>query len=78
MATQTTLTTPKKRTASGTILETRSKGLYVVKMEAGFNILAHIGSTMRKFSIRILPGDSVKVELSPFDIRRGKIVNREN
>jgi translation initiation factor IF-1 len=47
-------------------------------MEAGFNILAHIGSTMRKFNIRILPGDSVKIELSPFDISRGKIIKREN
>ncbi len=78
MATQTTLTTPKKRTAIGTILETRNKGLYVVEMEAGFNILAHIGSTMKKFNIRILPGDSVKVELSPFDISRGKIIQRKN
>ena len=78
MATQTTLTTPKKRTAIGTILEARSKGLYVVEMESGFNIVAHIGATMKKFNVRILPGDSVKVELSPFDISRGKIVKREN
>tara|TARA_Y100001934_G_C12260189_1_gene729617 strand:- start:346 stop:594 length:249 start_codon:yes stop_codon:yes gene_type:complete len=76
MGTQTALSTPKKRTATGTIIEVRSNGLYLVELDSGFQIQAHVGSTMKKFNIRILPGDRVKAELSPFDISRGKLVKK--
>jgi translation initiation factor IF-1 len=47
-----------------------------VKMENGHEVLAHASGKMRKFFIRILPGDRVKVELSPYDLKRGRIVYR--
>ncbi len=47
-----------------------------VKMENGHEVLAHASGKMRKFFIRILPGDRVKVELSPYDLTRGRIVYR--
>ena len=70
--------TPSKRTTNGTILETEPNNLYLVQLERGYTIRAHIAPTMRKFSIRILPGDQVLIELSPFDVSRGKIVKRLN
>ena len=47
-----------------------------VELENGHEVLAHISGKMRKFYIRILPGDRVKVELSPYDLSRGRITYR--
>jgi translation initiation factor IF-1 len=48
-----------------------------VKLVNGHTVLAHISGKMRKYYIRILPGDQVKVEMSPYDLTRGRITWRE-
>ena len=50
--------------------------MFRVRLESGHEVLAHISGKMRKFYIRILPGDRVKVELSPYDLTRGRITYR--
>ena len=50
---------------------------FMVELENGQKILAYISGRMRKFYIRILPGDSVKVEISPYDMTKGRIVYRQ-
>ena len=50
--------------------------MFRVELENGHAVLAHISGKMRKFYIRILPGDRVKVELSPYDLTRGRITYR--
>lgn len=77
----TTETSPHKsneRIFDGVILEAQPNDLYLVHLERGYSIQAHVAPTMRKFNVRILPGDTVKIELSPFDISRGKIIERAN
>jgi translation initiation factor IF-1 len=49
---------------------------FLVELESGHNVLAHISGKMRMNYIRILPGDRVKVELSPYDLSRGRITYR--
>jgi translation initiation factor IF-1 len=60
----------------GVIVETLPNAMFRVDIEGGHNVLAHISGRMRKHFIRILPGDSVKVELSPYDLTRGRITSR--
>ena len=60
----------------GIIVETLPNAMFRVDIEGGHNVLAHISGRMRKHFIRILPGDSVKVELSPYDLTRGRITSR--
>ena len=60
----------------GTVLEALPNAMFKVELENGHTILAHISGKMRKFYIRILPGDKVKVELSPYDLSRGRITYR--
>jgi len=50
--------------------------MFKVEFDNGHKVLAHISGKMRKFFIRILPGDRVQVELSPYDLTRGRIVHR--
>ncbi len=50
--------------------------MFTVELENGHTVLAHVSGKMRKFFIRILPGDTVRVELSPYDLDRGRIVYR--
>lgn len=50
---------------------------FTVELENGEKILAYISGRMRKFYIRILPGDTVKVEISPYDMSKGRIVYRQ-
>ncbi|MDG1837559.1 MAG: translation initiation factor IF-1 [Phycisphaerales bacterium] len=50
---------------------------FTVELENGEKILAYISGRMRKFYIRILPGDAVKVEISPYDMSKGRIVYRQ-
>ena len=60
----------------GKVLEALPNAMFKVELENGHQILAHISGKMRKFYIRILPGDRVKVELSPYDLPRGRITYR--
>ena len=56
--------------------EALPNAMFRVELENGHKVLAHISGKMRKHFIRILPGDSVLVELSPYDLNRGRIVYR--
>ena len=56
----------------GTVLEAQPNAMFKVKLENGFEVLAHISGKIRMNFIRILPGDRVKVELSPYDLTRGR------
>jgi translation initiation factor IF-1 len=60
----------------GTVLETLPNASFKVKLENDHEILAHISGKMRMHYIRILPGDKVLLELSPYDLNRGRIVYR--
>ncbi|MDR1543676.1 MAG: translation initiation factor IF-1 [Prevotellaceae bacterium] len=57
----------------GTVLEALSNAMFRVKLENGHEIIAHISGKMRQHYIRILPGDRVKVEMSPYDLSKGRI-----
>jgi len=61
----------------GTVMETLPNAFFKVEMENGHTVLAHISGKMRKHYIRILPGDKVTMELSPYDLTRGRIIYRE-
>ena len=60
----------------GTILEAMPNAMFRVKLENDHEILAHISGKIRKNFIRILPGDKVKVEMTPYDLSRGRITFR--
>ncbi|HEX4947764.1 MAG: translation initiation factor IF-1 [Blastocatellia bacterium] len=59
-----------------TVLETLPNAMFKVELENKHQVLAHISGRMRKNFIKILPGDRVLVELSPYDLTRGRIVYR--
>ncbi len=59
-----------------TVVEPRPNAMFRVELENQHKVLAHISGKMRKHFIRILPGDRVLVELSPYDLTRGRIVYR--
>ena len=60
----------------GTVIETLPNTNFKVELESGHQILAHISGKLRMNYIKILPGDKVKVELSPYDLTRGRITWR--
>ncbi len=60
----------------GTIVETLPNAMFRVELENKHQVLAHVSGKMRKYFIRILPGDRVQVELSPYDLTRGRITHR--
>ena len=60
----------------GTILESMPNTMFKVELENGHEILAHISGKIRKNFIRILPGDKVKVEMTPYDLTKGRITFR--
>ena len=60
----------------GTILEALSNAMFKVELQNGHVITAHISGKMRLHYIRILPGDKVKVEMSPYDLTKGRITYR--
>jgi len=62
--------------AQGSVTETLPNAMFRVKLDNGHIILAHISGKMRMHFIRILPGDKVTVELSPYDLTRGRITYR--
>ncbi len=61
----------------GTVLEALPNAMFKVKLENDFVVLAHISGKMRMHYIRILPGDKVRMELSPYDLSRGRIIWRD-
>ncbi len=60
----------------GVVIEPLPNAMFRVELENGHKVLAHISGKMRMNYIRILPGDKVKVELSPYDLTRGRITFR--
>ncbi len=60
----------------GVILEALSNAMFRVELENGHQITAHLSGKMRLHYIRILPGDKVKLEMSPYDLSKGRIVFR--
>jgi len=70
--------TPKEDSieVDGVVLEPLPNAMFRVEVEGGHKVLAHISGKMRMHFIRILPGDNVKVELSPYDLTRGRITSR--
>lgn len=61
----------------GTVAEALANTQFRVELENGHIVLAHVAGKMRKNFIRIVPGDRVKVEVSPYDLSRGRIIYRE-
>ncbi len=61
----------------GTVVDAQPNAMFKVKLDNDFEVLAHISGKIRMNYIRILPGDRVKVELSPYDLTRGRITWRE-
>lgn len=60
----------------GTVIETLPNAMFRVEIEGGHKVLAHVSGKMRMHYIKILPGDKVTVELSPYDLTRGRITYR--
>jgi len=60
----------------GTVVEPLPNAMFRVELENGHKVLAHISGKMRMHFIKILPGDRVTVELSPYDLTRGRIIYR--
>jgi translation initiation factor IF-1 len=73
-----TLAKPKEDAIvlEGTVIEPLPNAMFRVELENGHKVLAHISGKMRMHYIRILPGDRVRVELSPYDLTRGRVVYR--
>ncbi len=61
----------------GTVVDAQPSAMFKVKLANGFEVLAHISGKIRMNYIRILPGDKVRVELSPYDLTRGRITWRD-
>ena len=64
-------------TLEGKVLETLPNAMFRVELPNGHKVLAHVSGKMRMNFIRILPGDTVTLELSPYDLSRGRIIRRE-
>ncbi len=62
---------------TGTVIDTLPNTMFRVELENGHVIIAHISGKLRKHYIRILNGDKVRVELTPYDLSKGRIVYRE-
>ena len=60
----------------GVVVETLPNAMFRVELENGHRVLAHVSGNMRMHFIKILPGDKVLVELSPYDLTRGRIIFR--
>ncbi len=60
----------------GTIVDALSNAMFRVELENGHKVIAHISGKMRMHYIKILPGDKVKLEMSPYDLGKGRIVYR--
>ena len=67
----------EKIEVSGKIIETLKNTMFKVELDTGQTVLAHLSGKMRRYRIRILLGDQVKLELSPYDLTRGIITFRD-
>ncbi|OGL72299.1 translation initiation factor IF-1 [Candidatus Uhrbacteria bacterium RIFCSPHIGHO2_12_FULL_57_11] len=69
---------PTKETieARGTVVELLPSAMFKIRIEDGHEIIGHLSGKMRLHSIRLLPGDEVKVEMTPYDLTKGRIVYR--
>ncbi|MCX5992266.1 MAG: translation initiation factor IF-1 [Chloroflexi bacterium] len=69
---------PKKERieVEGKVMEVLPNAMFRVELAGGHRVLAHISGKMRKHFIKILPGDTVRVELSPYDLTRGRVIYR--
>jgi translation initiation factor IF-1 len=63
-------------TVEGKVLESLPNAMFTVELENGHKVLAHVSGKMRMHFIKILPGDRVTLELSPYDLTRGRIIYR--
>ena len=61
----------------GTVTQALANTRFRVQLETGNEVMAHVAGRMRKHFIRIVPGDKVRVELSPYDLSKGRIIYRE-
>lgn len=70
---------PKEKAleVEGVVTEALANTRFRVQLESGHTIIAHVAGRMRKHFIRIVPGDKVRVELSPYDLTKGRITYRE-
>lgn len=62
--------------AAGVVMELLPAATFRVQLESGHEVLAHLSGKMRMFKIRLLPGDKVKVEMTPYDLTKGRITYR--
>ncbi len=69
-------TNPDAIAVEGKVVDALPNAMFTVELENGHNVLGHLGGKMRKNYIRVLPGDRVVVELSPYDLTRGRITYR--
>ena len=60
----------------GEVLEALPNAMFKIKLDNDHEVLGHVAGKMRRYRIRILPGDRVRVEVSPYDLHRGRIVYR--
>ena len=61
----------------GKVIEAQPNAMFIVELETGHRVLAHVSGKMRMNFIRILPGDAVTLEMSPYDLTKGRIVFRK-
>jgi translation initiation factor IF-1 len=73
---ETPMAVEQKLEIDGEVTEALPNLLFRVKLENDHELLAHLAGKMRRFRIRVLPGDKVRVEVSPYDLNRGRIVYR--
>jgi translation initiation factor IF-1 len=62
--------------ATGKIIRDLSHGFFMIELEGGHQLTAHPSGRLRKYRIKLLPGDTVTVELSPYDLKKGRITYR--
>ncbi len=67
---------PDALAVEGRVVDALPNAMFTVELDNGHNVLGHLGGKMRKNYIRVLPGDRVIVELSPYDLTRGRITFR--
>ena len=60
----------------GEVIELLPAATFKVKLDSGHEVLAHLSGKMRMFNIRLLPGDKVKVQMTPYDLTKGRIIYR--
>jgi translation initiation factor IF-1 len=70
------LAVEEKVEVEGEVVEALPNLLFRVKLDVGHEVLAHLAGKMRRYRIRVLPGDRVRVELTAYDLSRGRIVYR--